>query len=73
MAVLDPLQRAQVDQDVGQSIPIGNRLAVANFGPFDAEFDCLAVDAFGSGTLRVNGLVLLSLAIQGIAKARADR
>ena len=54
----DALAGAQVDQDVGEGILVGDGLGVAQLGALDAEFDGLAVDAFGGGALFVDGLEL---------------
>ena len=67
----NPLEGVQVNQDIGQGIVIGNGRAIAQFGAFDAESYRLAVDAFGSGALLVNGLELLALSIHLVAQTSA--
>ncbi|WP_242527412.1 hypothetical protein [Ktedonosporobacter rubrisoli] len=43
---------------------MSNRAAIAHFRTFDAEFFGLAVDAFTTGALRVNGCVKRGASIQ---------
>jgi hypothetical protein len=40
---------------------------IADFGPFNAQSLCLAIDAFARGPLRVNGVVERAVAIQSDA------
>ena len=71
-ALTDALQEAQIDEEVGQGVEIGNGVAVAEVGAFDAEGDGLAVDALDGGALLVDILVSLALAVEGVAQASAD-
>ena len=64
------LQRAQVDQDVDQRVPVDDGALATQVGCLDAEFLGLAVDAFIRRPLLVDRLVLSALAIELVADAR---
>jgi hypothetical protein len=66
------MQSAQVDQDVDKGVLIGDGLAVAKSGTFDAEFLGLTVDALGGSTLIVDAFVDVGVAIDLIADASTD-
>ena len=72
LALADALERTQVDQNVDQRIQVGDRLPVAQSGPFDAEFYGLAVDPFGGGALLVDVFVGLAVPVKLIAQTCAD-
>ncbi len=58
------LQRAGIDDQVGQRIEVAYRADVPHLGPLDAQSFAPAVDAFGAGALVVDPLVERTLAIQ---------
>ncbi len=66
------VQGAQVDQDIDEGILVGNGLAVAQPGALDAKLLGLGVDALGGGTLVVDFLVDVAIAVDLVAGARAD-
>ena len=51
------LQGVQVDEHVDQGILVDDGGLAAQAGPLDAEFNGLAIGAFISGALLVDGLV----------------
>lgn len=50
----DTLQGAEVDRRVDEGVAVGDGRAVTEFGPLDAQFDRLAVDALGGRALLVD-------------------
>ena len=66
------LQQTEIDQGVGQCIEIGDGIAITKVGAFNAETNCLAVDAFGGGTLRVDFFIGLTVPVQRISKSCAN-
>lgn len=70
--VANALEQAQIDQDVDESIEIGDGLAIADMRALDPQGFGLAVDTLGGGALFVNVFVALAVAIQGVAQARAN-
>ena len=66
------LQGPSVDDQVGQGIQVAHRVNIAHFRPFDAQVFALAIDAFGTGALGVDGLVERTLPIQGHAHLPAQ-
>ena len=68
----DTLQRAQIDQNIDQGILIRDRVSVANFGPFNPEFDRLGIDPFGRRALFVDLFIRWVFAIQLMAEPGAD-
>jgi len=66
------VQGAQVDQDIDQGGLVGDGLAIAQSGPFNAQFDGLSVDPLGGGALLVDLFVSLTVAVELVAQASAD-
>jgi hypothetical protein len=66
------LEGAQVDQDVNEGVAIGNRVAIAQLGAFDTEFDGLGIDPFGSSPLLVGLFVELAITVKLVADTSAD-
>ena len=66
------LEQAEIDQDVGEGVEIGDGIAVAEVGTFNAESDRLAIDAFGGRALFVNIFVDLALPVERITQASAN-
>jgi hypothetical protein len=52
LALTDALQGMQVDQDVGQSVVVGDGNPIAQFGALDAQVNRLAVDTCSAGARR---------------------
>ena len=66
------LEQAEIDQGVGEGVEIGDGIAVAEVGTFNAESDRLAIDAFGGRALFVNIFVDLALPVERITQASAN-
>ena len=72
MFLLDPLKRAQIDQNIDERILIRNRKPVSNVGSFNPQFDCLRVHPFGRRALFVDLVICRAFAIQLMAEPGAD-
>jgi len=59
----------EIDEDVDQGVVVGNGLAVAEFGTFDSEGFGLGIDRFAGGTLDIELLAGIRVAIKLVAKA----
>ena len=70
--VTDALKQAEIDQGVGEGVEIGDSVAIAKMGTFNAQSNCLAIDAFGGRALRVNIFVGRTLPVERITQARAN-
>ena len=70
-ALADALQGAEVDQDIGEGVEMGDGLTIADLGPLDTEFDRLTVDALGGGALAIEVFVGLAIAVELMADASA--
>ncbi|HLA07133.1 MAG TPA: hypothetical protein VJ022_06805, partial [Anaerolineales bacterium] len=68
----DSLKQAEIDQGIRECIEIGDRIAIAETGTFNAKTDSLAVDALGGRSLSVNIFISLALPIEGISQASAN-
>ena len=66
------MKRAQIDEGVDQSILIGDGFLIAEFRAFDSQSFGLRIDAFSSGSLFEDLLVLVRLAVKLVAQASAD-
>ncbi len=72
LASAQPLQEAQVDQDVDERVLIGDGGAIAQMWAFDAQGPGLGVDALHGGALAVEIFVWVAVAVEGVAEARPD-
>ena len=63
---------AQIDEGIDQGILISDGLVVAEFRAFDAQGLGLRIDAFSSGSLFENLLVLVRLTVKLVAQASAN-
>jgi hypothetical protein len=68
----EALQQAEIDQGVGEGVEIGNGIAIAKMRAFNAESNCLAIDAFGGRTLAINLFVDWALSVDGVTQAGAN-
>ena len=59
-----PLEQAEIDQDVGEGIEVRDGVAIAEVRAFDPKSNCLAVDAFGGRALGVDFFVGLTVPIE---------
>ena len=66
------LEQAEIDQGIRECVEIGDGIAIAKVRVFNAQSDCLAIDAFGGRALSVDLFVGLTLPIQRIAQAGTD-
>jgi len=69
----DALQGTKVDQDVNEGVEVSDSLTVAEFGSLDAQSNGLRIDAFGGSTLIVDLFVDVTVPVELITKASADR
>ena len=58
------MQGAKIDEDIDQSIEIGDGLLVTQSGTFDSQFFGLCIDPFGGGALFVNFLIKGGLPVE---------
>jgi hypothetical protein len=56
-ALTNALKQAEIDQRVDEGVEIGDGIAIADMRAFNAEGDCLAIDAFRCRALVVGFLV----------------
>ncbi len=63
---MNALEETKIDQGVDERVEVGDGFAIPKHRAFNAEGDCLAINAFGGGALVVNSFVGLTLPIQRI-------
>jgi hypothetical protein len=66
------MEEAQIDEQIDQSVLIGNGGAIPQMRSFDAEVDRLRVDPFDGGALPIDLFVTVAVAIQRVADAGPD-
>lgn len=72
LADANSLEGTQVNQDVSEGVLVGHSAAIAQLGPFDAQFGGLAIDPFGGGALPVDLLEGIALPVKLVAQAGPD-
>ena len=66
------LEEAQIDEDVGEGVEVGDGASVADVRVLNAESDGLGVDALDGGALVVDALVEVAVTVEGVTQASAD-